>query len=373
VNNKEYIVWMPWWYADHSKKETIPIPTNWYGKPINNSDNYGNLTIEFGKEIAADYFQKPYVYTLSEKIEEVLLAEEPRIRVKKWDLISRVTYLIKDGYDFSRLVTSKKKDDIVAYTHTFCDYLYEDSTNEKYNKKEILNNILEIVDTAYFAKDMWKSLWARRVEYLRGEIFHALCKDTSEIKLSKRSNIPHWIDLHSYVLKPFFEYEVVWFKNMPTSYSHIWPTTDSSKFAWSEFYKKSMPDDILYEPSETGTIYTYIDNKWNRYNVKFYKGNVYARLLSNGIQDEVNKYWNEILQKCIDKNIWPWWKHLDNRWEDWYIPDYIKTSRALFINHIKDRLYSYNTEFGNMVYADFLERKNYKDPLPDETGHANRK
>jgi hypothetical protein len=55
-------------------------------------------------------------------------------------------------------VTSKKKEDILAFTHTFCEDLYTDSTNEKYNKKETLNNILKIVDTVYFSKDMWEKL-----------------------------------------------------------------------------------------------------------------------------------------------------------------------------------------------------------------------
>lgn len=356
VSNKEYIVWIPSSGADHSKKEELDIVTDWYWLPKDNSDDYGNLTIEYWKEIAADYFKKPYVYTLSEKIEKTLWTEEPKIRVKKWDIISRTTYMIKDWYDFSRLVTSKKKEDILAYTHTFCDYLYEDSTNEKYNKRKTLNNILEIIDTVYFAKDMWWKLWSRRVDNLWWEIFHALCKDTSWIDLSKRSNIPHWLDLNSYILKPLFEYEVVWFKNMPTSYPHILPIEDSSKFGGSEFYKKRMPDDILYEPSETGSIYNYVDSKWKRYSVKFYKGNVYARLLSNDIKDEVGKYANMILQQCINQNIWPWGKDLDNRWSDGYVPDYIQNSRTMFKDHINQRLYSYNTEFGNMVYTDFKER-----------------
>lgn len=355
-NNKEYIVWMPASGADHNKKETLPIAYDGH-LPKDNSNDYWNLTIEYWKEIAVDYFQKPYVYNLSEKIEKTLGTEEPKIRVKKWDIIARTTYMIKDWYDFSRLINSRKKEDILAYTHTFCGYLYDDSINIKYDKSETLNNILEIIDTAYFAKDMWWKLWARRVDYLRWLIFRELCNDATWIDISKRSNILHWMDLHSYILKPYLESEIMWFKNMPTTYPYIAPIDDSIKFTWSEFYKKSMPDDILYDPAETGTIYNYIDKQWNRYHIKFKDDHIYARLLSNNIQDEVHKYGSIILQKCIDENIGPWSKDLEKYWSDkWVIPDNIITSRTLFKDHIYNILYSYNTEFGNMVLADFKER-----------------
>src|SRR5690606_16981500 len=92
---------------------------------VTNKAFYSDLTAEVGRIIAEDYFKKPYFHKLSEKVIDVLKKDKNAADLDRGKIISYLTYRAKDGYDFSRLATTNKEEDILKFAHTYISWLFE--------------------------------------------------------------------------------------------------------------------------------------------------------------------------------------------------------------------------------------------------------
>jgi len=346
--------------TDYNWKEVlIACPTEWclWTEKEEKIYDYGNgdvippLTLEYGKIVAEDYYNKPYVHTVAKAVVDVL--ESDKIFVKEVDIVARMTYRIRDWYDFSWLAHSTNKDDLRYFAHSYLSFI-DEYQNSPFNKERQVIDICKEATNNYllpmFEKDSLSSkgifLSAKKLSQIQSRVFHRICADTLVDK--SIASIQQRIDRNEDVFAPYYN-----------SISARINPTQISILSKAQLYMKSHPDDIKRWPwiLAWSSEFLYHAMDGTVYEVAEKDGVIYAQYAWNEatVKDKVEHMCDSIIALCQKSPDGVWWTKVQKRAQEVGVKLFAN-QQLLKKDHLLSQLYWFNSELGNIVLQDFRAR-----------------